>query len=565
MTELASFNGWMGNDETLLAENQFVYSENIDIYRDPRKIQLAVKPESFLTWMPWLALIMAEERSIDANSRETYYCMENKDIIDWELDMRFEGSVLRPKWPGAPIADSSGNWRAFLQLWVNQPMFFFDYEGWILVPNYVWPPASDPQWYRIDGTKDWTNYAFDIVFDTTGTTLSQYWRQRPVYFIWGSYFFADDSDHRNIVRTSNTWWMPGYASGHKFWPGYPTLTAYSQGISQPGDTVFASVHSDSVWTIGNSSVSLSSEMSAVSVVAGVASTWVKQLQTNVPIKFLHGVNKNNQDILIAGNIKESIDYPGGTTETVEYSSIYVYQWLGFWVGSTPLMAKSRYHQNIATAFDHHWITYYLVGTYGLTDYNWAAINDLVYCISNKDNVGLIYAFGKSVWGVNDGWSVVVSTNSQGKKMKRIGCLYRNYAKNGFYYTYEDVDGLFWVDYYDDISIDNPTSFQPSGKIFLRTDDGWDVSLKKEVGLLKVGCEVPADTSIEISYILDDGAEVTYETITPTTQGSSAYKSYKGNKPIKWFQKISWFATLNTTGTNTPSISNFNYDIRAIQV
>lgn len=70
-------------------------------------------------------------------------------------------------------------------------------------------------------------------------------------------------------------------------------------------------------------------MSAISVVAGVQAQGVKQLLTNVPIKFLHGVNKNNQDILVAGNTKETTLYPDGTTESVEYSSIYIYQWLGF--------------------------------------------------------------------------------------------------------------------------------------------------------------------------------------------------------------------------------------------
>lgn len=69
-------------------------------------------------------------------------------------------------------------------------------------------------------------------------------------------------------------------------------------------------------------------------------------------------------------------------------------------------------------------------------------------------------------------------------MKRIGCLYRNATKNGFFYSYEDEDGVFGVDYYDDITIDTPTSFQPSGKIFLRTDDGGDMSVMKEVLELK---------------------------------------------------------------------------------
>jgi hypothetical protein len=88
-------------------------------------------------------------------------------------------------------------------------------------------------------------------------------------------------------------------------------------------------------------------------------------------------------------------------------------------------------------------------------------------------------------------------------MKRIGCLYRNYSKNGFYYSYEDEDGVFGVDYYDDISIDTPTSFQPSGKIFIRTDDGGDMSMEKEVKEIRAGIYVPENTTIKISYILDN--------------------------------------------------------------
>lgn len=42
-----------------------------------------------------------------------------------------------------------------------------------------------------------------------------------------------------------------------------------------------------------------------------------------------------------------------------------------------------------------------------------------------------------------------------------------------------------MDYYDDITIDTPTSYQPSGKVFLRTDDAGDMSVNKEVLNLKV--------------------------------------------------------------------------------
>lgn len=88
-------------------------------------------------------------------------------------------------------------------------------------------------------------------------------------------------------------------------------------------------------------------------------------------------------------------------------------------------------------------------------------------------------------------------------MKRIGTLYRNRGRNGFYYSYEDEDGVFGIDYYDDISLDIPTSYQSSGKIFLRTDDGGDMSLEKEIKELRIGCRIPEDTTMNISYILDN--------------------------------------------------------------
>ena len=117
-----------------------------------------------------------------------------------------------------------------------------------------------------------------------------------------------------------------------------------------------------------------------------------------------------------------------------YNQTYVYKHYGFGADAQQLIAKSRKHDNIVTAFDNHWVTYYLVGIFGFTDYNWARINDMVYCISNKDNVGQIYAYWKTFAGVQDAWSVVISKNSSNKKMRRIGCLFRNPSKNWFYYS-----------------------------------------------------------------------------------------------------------------------------------
>jgi hypothetical protein len=98
-------------------------------------------------------------------------------------------------------------------------------------------------------------------------------------------------------------------------------------------------------------------------------------------------------------------------------------------------------------------------------------------------------------------------------------------------------------------------------VFLRTDDAGDMSIDKEVLNLKIGCKVPEDTTIIISYILDNsGTEKVYDTIDHTTQGSTDYKKYRGNKPVKGFKCISWFVELTTTGTTTPQLLNFNYDL-----
>lgn len=89
---------------------------------------------------------------------------------------------------------------------------------------------------------------------------------------------------------------------------------------------------------------------------------------------------------------EYLDSPS----SADYSSIYIYKHYGFGADAQQLQARSRYFNNIETAFDNHGVTYYLAGILGITDYNWAKINDTVYCVSNKDDVGLIYAYGKSI-------------------------------------------------------------------------------------------------------------------------------------------------------------------------
>lgn len=548
----------MGNDETLLAPWQYVYSENLDIYRDPRYIQLSVKPVNYKTGLQDLVVLIGSAfwfTDPDTTPRNIYFAFENKDIYDAEWTLRYEWSVtdpLNPRWI----------WRSFIfGIPSTNGIAFLDYQWGRFIPYFVDEPAATPEWYRDDSaySPDWTPYALDM----QSNSLVFNWITKPVYNIGSSIFTADNIDHRNLLITSPTGWMSWSGA---FWPWYPTIASYWQWISQPWEVVFASVHSDSVWSGSTTTSRTYTELSALSVVPNVSDSWTKQAQIDKYSKILHWVNKNNTDILIAWDVQE-YTYNHGVSSPSDaiYSSVYVYKHYWFGADAQQLIVRSRYSNNIEIAFWNHWITYYLVGVYWLTDYNWAKINDMVYCISNKDDVGLIYAYWKTFGGINDAWSVIISKNSFGKKMKRVWCLWRTASKNWFYYSYEDEDWVFGIDYYDDISIATPTSFQPSGKIFLRKDDGGDMSIKKEVKILTAWVYVPEDTTIKISYILDDSwVEKEYQTITHTTQWSEDYKTYKGNEPVKWFKTISWFAELTSTGTKSPYIANFNYELAAIQ-
>lgn len=560
MTALNSFNGWMWNDEFLLGEGQFVYSENLDIYRDPRWIQLAVKPTNYKTGLSSMVYIIGATSTMSVD-RSVYFALENKDIIDVAWNLRFDGSTIRPN----ALWQLYSHWRAFSTV-NSSNITFWDYYGGIVVPSTVTAPAASPTWNRDSWTDyDMAPYAFSFLEDAISFTYCWVGRTRPFYYIGARTNFADQSDQYYIAQSSSSAWMSGHASW-PFWPWYATIATLNQGISQAGDVMFASVHSDSVWTGSSNTGLLSTELSAFAPNFDASNEWVRQLQIDRYSKILHWVNKNNTDILVAGDLDE-YTYATDTTSpsSATYNQTYVYKHYGFGADAQQLIAKSRKHDNIVTAFDNHWVTYYLVGIFGFTDYNWARINDMVYCISNKDNIGQIYAYGKTFAGAEDSWSVVISKNSSGKTLRRIGCLYRNASKNWFYYSYEDEDGVFGVDYYDDITIDTPTSYQPSGKIFLRTDDWGDMSLEKEVKILTAWCYVPENTTIKISYILDNsGTEIDYVTITNTTQGANAYKKYRGNLPVKGFKCISWFAELTTTGIETPKLYNFNYELWIVQ-
>lgn len=550
----------MWNDEFLLAEGQYVYSENLDIYRDPRWIQLAVKPTNYKTALPSMVYIIGTTSTMSVD-RSVYFALESKDIIDAAWNLRFEGSTIRPN----AVWELYSHWRWFATV-NSSNITFWDFYGGIVVPSSVSAPAASPTWNRDTGTDyDLAPYAFSFIENAISATYCSTGWTRPFYTIGSNLFFWDQANQYNITQTSSTGWMAGHGSW-PFWPWYVTITSYAQWIDQPWEVVFASVHSDSVWSGSTNRGRLATELSALSVVNGVANGGTKQLQVDKYFKVLHGVNKNNTDILVAWDVSEYI-YDTDTTSPSDaiYSGVSVYKHYGFGSDAQQMIARSRKYDNIVTAFDNHWLTYYLVGIFWFTDYNWAKINDMVYCISNKDDVGQIYAYGKNVAGLPDAWSVAITRNSAGKKMKRIGCLFRNFDKNWFYYSYEDEDGVFGIDYYDDITIDTPTSYQPSGKIFLRTDDGWDMSLEKEVKILTAWVYVPENTTIKISYILDNsGTEIDYATITNTTQGTNPYKKYRGNKPVKGFKCISWFVELTTTGTETPKLYNFNYELWVVQ-
>ena len=555
MTALNSFKGGMWNDEFLLWEGQYVYSENLDIYRDPRYIQLAVKPTNYKTALPDMVYIIGTafgSVNTDTAQRNIWFALENKDIYDAEWTLRYDGSTLQP-------LTANGHWRSFWLVPPTNNAMFQDAVGWRFIPYYVGTPASASAWYRDNDaySDDWSSYALN----TQSYQIGWNWETKPTYRIGDGVFFWNSQDQYNIVVTSATGGMDWSGA---FWPWYPTIVAYAQWISQPGEVSFASVHSDSVWSCSTSSSRTFTELCAISVVPWVSSDWVKQLVIERNSKVLHWVNKNNTDILIAGDVLE-YTYNGSNISDATYAQTYVYKHYGFGADAQQLIAKSRKFDNIITAFSNHGVTFYLVGIYWITDYNWARINDMVYCISNKDDVGQIYAYGRTFAGAEDAWSVLITKNSAGKTMKRIGCLYRNASKNWFFYTYEDEDGVFGVDYYDDITIDTPTSYQPSGKVFLRTDDAGDMSVNKEVLNLKIGCKVPENTTIIISYILDNsGTEIVYDTIIHTTQWNTDYKIYRGNKPVKWFKCISWFVEMTTAGTTTPQLLNFNYDLWVIQ-
>ncbi len=64
-----------------------MYAENLDPYRDPRWIQLAVKPTNYKTGLADMVYIIGSAYGSvnpDTLPRNIYFALENKDIYDAE-------------------------------------------------------------------------------------------------------------------------------------------------------------------------------------------------------------------------------------------------------------------------------------------------------------------------------------------------------------------------------------------------------------------------------------------------------------------------------------------------
>jgi hypothetical protein len=89
--------------------------------------------------------------------RDIWFALENKDIIDAEGTLRYDGSTLKPK-------NTSGTWKGFLRVPPTNGAIFFDFNRGIFVPYFVDTPASATPWYRDNPlyTADWEDYAFPL-------------------------------------------------------------------------------------------------------------------------------------------------------------------------------------------------------------------------------------------------------------------------------------------------------------------------------------------------------------------------------------------------------------------
>lgn len=156
-----------------------MYSENLDIYRDPRWIQLAVKPTNYKTALPDMVYIIgnaSNSSDMTTAERDIWFAFENKDIYDAAGTLRYDGSTLRPA-----NTSNNGHWRAFALIPPTNNATFWDYNEGIFIPYFVNTPAAAVPWYRDDPLYSavWTPYAFPMetaVLASTGMT-------RPFYNI----------------------------------------------------------------------------------------------------------------------------------------------------------------------------------------------------------------------------------------------------------------------------------------------------------------------------------------------------------------------------------------------
>jgi hypothetical protein len=128
------------------------------------------------------------------NERDIWFALENKDIIDAEGTMRYQGSVLRPA-----NTSNNGHWRAFELIPSGSNATFWDYNEGIFIPFTVTTPAN-PTWFRDDNayTDNWEDYTYEM----NNGNFASVGASRPFYQIGDSIFFGDSQDQWNIAVTS---------------------------------------------------------------------------------------------------------------------------------------------------------------------------------------------------------------------------------------------------------------------------------------------------------------------------------------------------------------------------
>lgn len=107
-----------------------------------------------------MVYLIASNSSITEDGKFTTFALENKDIIDANGAMRYEGSVYRPDDNNNPFYS---HWRAF-QVISDSGFSFWDYYGGIYIPAVVGTPAAPSTWTR-DDEFDWQTYAFSFIQD----------------------------------------------------------------------------------------------------------------------------------------------------------------------------------------------------------------------------------------------------------------------------------------------------------------------------------------------------------------------------------------------------------------